>query len=115
MILESIGIIFAVFALSRVFLRYRDKSISLYELLFWSVVWVGLVVVAIFPSIFTRLSLVLGIGRGVDIILYIGMILLFYLTFRLYVKIENHQKDITKIVRDLALHKKQFQKKEHNK
>jgi len=106
MILEFIGIIFAAFALSRVFLRYRDKSITITELIFWSLVWIGVAAVALFPNIFTTLSKIAGIGRGVDILLYSGMIILFYLMFRLYVKIDGQQKDITKLVRELALQKK---------
>ncbi|PIN80532.1 hypothetical protein COV16_00750 [Candidatus Woesearchaeota archaeon CG10_big_fil_rev_8_21_14_0_10_34_8] len=104
-IIQLVGIIFAIFALSRVFLRYKDKSISAFELIFWSIVWMGVVTVALFPDIFTSLSKLLGIGRGVDTLLYVGMIVLFYLMFRLYVKIEGQQKDITKLVREIAIEK----------
>lgn len=102
-IIQLAGIIFAFFALSRVFLRYKDKSISVFELVFWSFVWIGVIAIAFFPGIFTALSAVLGIGRGVDIFLYLGMIVLFYLLFRLYVKIDAQQKEITKLVRELAI------------
>jgi small membrane protein len=101
--LQYIGIIFAIFALSRAFLRWKDKSISRGELFFWTLVWSSVVTVALFPGIFTWLSRMLGIGRGVDILLYGGMIVIFYLMFRLYVKIESQQRDITKLVRKLAL------------
>lgn len=114
-LLQILGIIFALFALSRVILRFKDKNISLTELIFWCVIWGSVVIVALFPEIFVTLSRVLGIGRGVDTLLYFGMILLFYLLFRLYVKVETQQKDITKLVRMVALSeaekKKEIQKR----
>ncbi len=114
-IIQIAGIIFALFALSRVFLRYKDKSIRAFELLFWSIVWVGVVVIASFPAFFTQLSKFFGIGRGVDIVLYVGMIILFYLLFRLYVKIDAQQKEMTKIVREMAIQNAQKKKQNDKK
>lgn len=114
-LLQLIGIIFALFALSRVFLRYKDKSIKAIEFFFWSVVWIGVIALALFPGIFTALSKFIGIGRGVDILLYFGMIILFYLIFRLYVKIENQKKELTLLVREFAVRKGEEQKKKIKK
>lgn len=111
--LQLFGIVFALFALSRAVLRYKDKSIKANELFFWSIIWIGVIVIALFPGIFVALSSFFGIGRGVDILLYIGMILLFYLLFRIYVKFEAQQKEITALVREVAL--QNAQKKETTK
>lgn len=99
---QIIGILFAVFAFSRIILRYRDKSIRANELLFWSIIWLGVICVALFPSIFVAASKLFGIGRGVDILLYLGMILIFYLIFRLYVRVEAQKREITSLVREIA-------------
>ncbi len=104
-LLQIIGVVFALFALSRVFLRYKDKSIKTIEFLFWNIIWLGVIALALFPGLFTALSRVIGIGRGVDILLYFGMIILFYLIFRAYIKIEGQQKEITLLVREFALRK----------
>ncbi len=114
-IFQIIGVLFALFAWSRVILRYKDKNISVFELVFWSIVWLGVVIIALFPGIFTGLSFFFGIGRGVDILLYVGMIVLFYLLFRLYVKIDSQQKEITKLVRELAISSANSNKKEIKK
>jgi hypothetical protein len=105
-LLQVLGAMFALFAVSRVVLRYKDKSINAFELIFWSAMWLSVVAVALFPSIFTTLSIFLGIGRGVDTLLYGGMILLFYLLFRLYVRVEEQKKEITALVREIAMEKK---------
>ena len=101
--LQIIGILFAVFALSRAILRYKDHSIKANELFFWTVIWGGVICVAIFPSIFVTLSKFLGIGRGVDTLIYTGMIILFYALFRIYVKVEAQQREMTKLVREIAI------------
>ncbi len=113
-ILQVLGIIFALFALSRVLLRYKDKSIKAIEFFFWSIIWMGVILLALFPGLFTALSKFIGIGRGVDILLYFGMIILFYLIFRLYVKIESQKKELTLLVRELAVRKGE-EKKTKNK
>ncbi|MBI5073050.1 DUF2304 family protein [Candidatus Woesearchaeota archaeon] len=114
-ILQIIGIIFSLFAWSRVILRYKDKNISTFELAFWSIVWGGVVIIALFPWIFTQISFFFGIGRGVDILLYVGMIVLFYLLFRLYVKLDTQQKEITKLVREMSISTAYSQKRERKK
>lgn len=102
-VLQIIGIVFAVFALSRAVLRYKDHSIKTNELIFWALIWGGVICVAVFPGIFVTLSKFLGIGRGVDTLVYTGMIILFYLLFRMYVKVESQQKEMTKLVREIAI------------
>jgi len=47
----------------------------------------------------------LGIGRGTDLILYISLAVIFFILFRLHVKIESIGRDITKVVRKDSLDK----------
>ena len=102
-LIQIIAVIFGTFAVSRALLRAKDKKISLGELLFWLTIWSGLVFVVFFPSITGLVADVVGIGRGIDVIIYASIGLLFYLIFRLYVKLEETQQDLTKIVRELAI------------
>jgi hypothetical protein len=43
------------------------------------------------------------VGRGVDLVIYISVLILFYLIFRTLVRLDKIEKDITKIVREVAL------------
>lgn len=105
-IIHIFALVFALFAISRVVLRARDKQISVNELFFWLAIWLGLVFVVFFPQIISKIALFLGIGRGIDVVVYASIAVLFYLIFRLYVKLEDNQKTITLLVRELALKKK---------
>lgn len=103
--IEIIVILFALFALSRAFLRFRDKEINAKELVFWSIIWIAVIVVVLIPGSAGYFAKLFGIGRPVDLLIYISIILLFYLTFRLYVKIDKQNQQITKIVREVAIKK----------
>jgi len=81
----------------------RGKSISIGEFFFWSMIWIAVIIVGIFPDIAVVLSGIVGIGRGVDLVLYTSIVLLFYLMFRLYVKIDAQTRETTKLVREIAI------------
>jgi small membrane protein len=116
-LIQILIIVFALFALSRVFLRFRDNKLTKNEFLFWTLVWLAVVVFAFMPQVTSIVSSILGIGRGVDLVIYLSIIVLFYLMFRLYVKVDSIRKDITQLVRKFAIEdedakKKQLQKKQ---
>ena len=105
-LIQIIAIVFALFALSRAALRLRDKQINFVQFMFWGMIWVMVIVVAFVPKITFFFSNLLGIERGIDFAVYISIILLFYLMFRLYVKLDKIEEDMTKIVRKIAIRKK---------
>lgn len=92
-----------MFAWSRVFLRYRDDSVSLFGLIFWSMIWIGFLIVLFIPNTTEFLAKKFGIGRGVDVFVYSGIVILFYLIYRIYVKLESLEREITQIVREDSL------------
>jgi len=97
---------FLFFALSRVFLRLRDHKIKSAEFGFWGLLFGSAIFGVIFPSETTNLARLLGIGRGVDLIVYASIVTLFYLMFRAYVLMEDIRHEITELVRKIALEKK---------
>jgi small membrane protein len=103
---QIIAFIFVTFAASRAILRAKDKKITLIELLFWLGIWGGLIVVVFFPGLTSYVADLVGIGRGIDVIIYTSIGLLFYMIFRLYVKFEESEREITRLVREIALMKK---------
>lgn len=102
-IIQILIILFVLFAWSRAFLRLRGKNISIGEFSFWSLLWIAVIIIALFPNIIVGLSIMLGVGRAVDLLIYISIIVLFYLMFRLYVKMDVQAKETTKLVREIAI------------
>ncbi len=103
--IQFIIIAFALFAWSRAYLRFKDEKITGKEFFFWSIVWLVGIIIVMLPNATFSLAKLFGIQRGVDLIVYLSIVLLFYLIFRLYVKIETIEQDITKVVRELAISK----------
>lgn len=95
-----------LWALSRAYLRWREKTVSAGALLFWFGIWSAAIYTVFYPDFTTFVAQVLGIGRGADVVIYGSVIILFYLVFRLHVLLEDIRHDITRLVRDIALQEK---------
>ncbi len=96
-------ICFAVFALSRAVLRFRRGGLPLLHLGLWVLFWSAVIVVVVQPSVTSRLATLLGVGRGADVVIYLSLMSLFYLLFRMFGKIEDLERQITRVVRAAAL------------
>jgi small membrane protein len=104
--LIQIGVlIFALFAFSRAVLRYRGGSIKLAELIFWTGVWIFGIIFALFPGVVSLLSNIGGFQRGLDLLVAFSIMTLFYMLFRMYVKVDELDQTITKLVREIAINK----------
>ena len=95
--------LFALFAWTRVILRFRDKAANAKELAFWTLVWFGVIFIIFVPYKTTALAHLLGLGRGVDAMFLISIIALFYAVYRLYIKMNEAEQEITRLVRQIAL------------
>lgn len=102
-IIQLILIIFFLFALSRVVMRWRAKELSLGALILWSVFWIVAGIVVVTPNITFYFARLVGIGRGADLVVYISLALLFFIVFRLMVTVERQKREITKLTRVIAL------------
>jgi len=98
MTIKIITLIFVSFALSRAILRFKDKSIKVTELALWIFVWSSVLIIVFLPGISSRIASNLGVGRGTDTAFFIAIITVFYLIFRLYVKIDKVDRDMTDLV-----------------
>ncbi len=110
MILQILITLFALFAVSRSYLRFRRNTESMWEFLLWIVVWGSIVVVVFVPEITQIPANILGIGRGIDVVVYLSIVFLFYSIYRTYAKIEKVEQDITSLTRELALKEKDKKK-----
>ncbi len=92
-----------ILGMGLVILRYRQRKIGTVAFLLWLVLWTGAAAVIMFPMSTVILARILGIGRGADLVLYTSLIVTLYLLFRLHVRLEQVNREVTQIVRALAL------------
>ncbi len=80
----------------------KDKA-SFVKILLWLIFW-GLALVKIWLpiNIIDELGTLFGVGRGIDVLVYLSIIFLFYNNLRLNGRIDDMDKKVTKIVREVA-------------
>ncbi len=100
---QIIALIIILFFLARLFWQKQKKQITANEFVFWLIFWILAAVAMILLKWIDRMVASLGFtGSGIEILLYLGVAILFYFIFRLRLKIEKIERDITKIVREIA-------------
>ena len=94
---------FVLFALARVAKKYKRREIPTQEFVSWMMVWIVAALVISIPDTTSFLASRLGIARGTDLIIYSGMLVTFYLIFRIHLALDRLEQEVTKIVRAIAL------------
>lgn len=112
MLYQYVGVFVGILAIIITFLRFRDGKMSLGMLSFWSIIWVLLIIFSIVPDLTSIIAQLTGIGRGLDLILILGLITSYYLVFKMYNRMESMEEEITQLVREIALQNAKDEAKE---
>ncbi len=100
---QGILIAFALFAVTRTLKQYRKQKVSLHWFLLWNSLWITVIGVALWPRSADIIAKFVGVERGADLAVYLAVVILAYLVFRLFVRQEQTEKEITKLVRKIAI------------
>jgi len=104
MLQQIIALIIIAYFFSRLIWQKQKKEISSNEFIFWFIFWILAACIIVFLKWIDRLVAGIGFsGSGIEVLLYISIVVLFYFIFRLRLKIERIEKNITKIVREISL------------
>lgn len=87
----------------RLYARWRAGEITPVEFIEWFVLWLAIAVVAMMPEVASYLAALVGVGRGSDLVIYLALLLVFYLIFRLFLRFEKIDHELTSVVRYLAI------------
>src|SRR4051812_17817481 len=94
---------FVLIALIKAIYSYKQGGMRALNGLLWTLVWIGTASIIIFPDVTSFVAHLLGIGRGADLIIYASLIIIFYLIFRIHLKLARLEQEITELVRAIAL------------
>lgn len=94
---------FLIGVLIRLVVAYRKLQINIVAFIFWIVLWMVGIFFVLYPDFSSFIARVFGIARGVDVVVYLSIILLFYFNYKLYLKITTLNKRIKKLNTYLAL------------
>ncbi len=100
--------IFAIFLilylLFRLYGKKRAKLISTFEFYLWLFICLlGLAGIFFLTQIDVLVAKIGFSSSGIDVLAYLGIALIFYFVFKLRIKIEKIENEITKIVREVSI------------
>jgi hypothetical protein len=103
MAIKILAVIFALIAVRRVVVRYRRRGGLTLEFLLWLLVFSGIGVVVFVPRKTDALAQWLGVSSGFNALTFITITALLYAVYRLVSRLHVLERDLTKLVRALAL------------
>jgi hypothetical protein len=83
--------------------RYLKGKNSFFTVFLWSIFWIVVSLFAIFPNVSMTFARIFGITRGLDFIIILVFVILFYTILKLYFIVDKMQNDLNKIVKEVAL------------
>ncbi|MEK7461319.1 MAG: DUF2304 family protein [Patescibacteria group bacterium] len=105
MIPEIIAASFALLVLLKSYDEFRRGREPLPVFLFWLVTWLAVLVIAFFPGVtFWIRDHILGPRAGLGTIFGIAIVFLLFLNYRMYLKADRVERDLQKLISDLAVH-----------
>ncbi|OGC51212.1 hypothetical protein A2982_01850 [candidate division WWE3 bacterium RIFCSPLOWO2_01_FULL_39_13] len=107
---QIIFIVFIIFSAVKVVGQIRNNKIGGFNLIFWLLIWIAGGIVILAPEISSNIGTFFGIGRGADLIIYSSIIVLFYIVYRIYIKVESMDKKIKELATKTALGEKTITK-----
>jgi len=92
------GCIMAYFA----YFNYKKKEISLEGMIFWCLIWIAFIGVALFPSILDPIVETLSFTRAFDLLVILAFGFLVTFTFYNYILMSKVRKKLERLVQRIA-------------
>ncbi len=98
------SLLLAAIAISKSYVDFRGRRESLQMFVFWTATWAAIVLLSLYPPIVDVLIERFGSGRaGLGTFFGMGLVFLFFVVYRMYVKLERIEQKLTKTIQEIAL------------
>jgi small membrane protein len=104
-IFQTLILVAILVIITKAIIRLYRKEITVWLFLLWLVVWLGVGIIDVFPNTITYIALFVGVGRGVDLVIYIALLTLLYVVFKYSIRLQVLERKISSLVRKLAIKK----------
>jgi hypothetical protein len=101
--IQLIAIVFGVGMAFWTYRAYRRKDLLGLEAAVWLAVWVGLILVSVFPDALRNVVGPLKVARLLDLVMIVGILLLSTMVFLLNGRVRRLERRMVDLVRRLAL------------
>ena len=100
---QTIALIVAAVLLAATLAAAAARAIGRRAAFGWIVIWIAAAVAIARPAITVSIAKFLGIGRGADLVFYCAILGMLIALFIIYLRFKRLEREITTIVRNLAL------------
>lgn len=83
--------------------KLRKREVHIQTLMAWILFWVAVIALVWQPNLTDYLAHFLQVTRGADAVFYLSLIGIFYLLFRVFIRLERMDQEMTTLVREMAL------------
>lgn len=101
--IQLLAILFALWMMYFSYLHFHRREFGKVEFILWQILWLGLVAVVVFPHSVQFLLKTFSITRTFDLVVIVGMMVLFGVTFRNYIILKRTERKVEDLVRTDAL------------
>jgi hypothetical protein len=104
--LQIIAILFSLSMIYFAVLNYKRREINRIELMGWMIVWIGTIIVVVFPELLRTFAKTFLITRVFDIMVVGAFMLVISMVANAYIRTKRIEKKLEDLVRKLSLKKK---------
>ncbi len=81
----------------------KEYKQTFLKFIFSLIIWGGVLFFSLFPDVARQLSMKLGLGENLNVLIFFGFVIVFIIIFKILEIVERNERNITEIVRKNAL------------
>lgn len=101
--IQLFGILFGIAMIYFAFLYYKKKDLTINDFIVWILVWIFFIFAVLFPQKLNVFMETLGVIGAMQLFAVVGIVFLSAVVFYLYTRVRKNQKQLAKIVKEIAL------------
>ncbi|KKS63720.1 hypothetical protein A3E45_01220 [Candidatus Daviesbacteria bacterium RIFCSPHIGHO2_12_FULL_43_11] len=92
-----------IFIIYKTAVSFRHGNLSRNFTSIWLLLWISVLFFIFEQNTLIRAAHFLGISRGVDLVIYLAVILTFYLIYKIFFTLNQINQKVTEIIREMAV------------
>lgn len=103
-VLQSIAVLIALAAIGKTYYGYKKNNENIFSVIIWIIVWFFVIIVSALPDVFYHLANSLNRDNiGVGTFIGIAFVLLLFVIYRLYLKVNLLEYKLKELVTKIAI------------
>lgn len=101
--IQILIVMIAIAAVVKAWRAYAGGQMDKRKVIGWTILWLVGVTIILLPDTTSWFAERVGVGRGVDAVVYVSVVVLFFTLFQTSRKVDKLERQLTKLVRAIAI------------